>query len=135
MARIATAEFLDAAPERASMRMPSHHAPVEGSKTLAGMLLAAALAAVLVVADQVISTWSDGHLLVGWVALWAVAFGVLAFLARPMRRLASLTSLALAAQWQAMALRRQHREMLEFARQDPRLAAELQAAIQRSLVD
>jgi hypothetical protein len=115
--------------------MPSNHLPVEGSKTLAGLLLAAALAAVLVVADQVISTWSDGHLLVGWVALWAVAFGVLAFLARPMRRLASLASLALAAQWQATQLRRQHREMLEFARQDPRLAAELQAAIQRSLVD
>ncbi|WP_395669896.1 hypothetical protein [Rhodoferax sp.] len=135
MARIATVEYLDAAPARVPAYMPSNHLPVEGSKTLAGLLLAAALAAVLVVADQVISTWSDGHLLVGWVALWAVAFGVLAFLARPMRRLASLASLALAAQWQATQLRRQHREMLEFARQDPRLAAELQAAIQRSLVD
>ena len=74
----------------------------EESKTLAGMLLAAAMAALLVVADQVISTWSDGHLLAGWVALWTVAFAALAFLASPLRRVSSHAALWFV-QWRALA--------------------------------
>ena len=71
---------------------------VEGSRTLAGMLLAAVLAALLVVADQVIDTWVDGHLLVGWVALWTVAFAALALLAPPLRKMSSMAS-ALIMRW------------------------------------
>jgi len=105
---------------------------VEESKTLAGMLLAASLASLLVVADQVISTWSDGHLLAGWVALWTVAFGALAFLATPLRRLSGLASAALTRSWAASKARRQEQAMWEFARHDTRVMAELQAAIDRS---
>ena len=105
---------------------------VDGSRTLAGMLLAASLASLLVVADQVINTWSDGHLLAGWVALWTVAFGALAFLATPLRRLCSMASALLASWWEAAKARRQEEEMWEFARYDPRVMAELQAAIHRS---
>lgn len=105
---------------------------VDGSKTLAGMLLAASLASLLVVADQVISTWSDGHLLAGWVALWTVAFGALAFLATPLRRLSTWASSALAGWWSAHKARRHEEAMWEFARHDMRVMAELQAAIDRS---
>jgi len=44
------------------------------------LLLAAVVSSLLVVVDQVMDTWSDGHLLAGWVLLWAVAFGGLTFL-------------------------------------------------------
>ena len=55
----------------------AHRVPAAGSRL--GMLLAAVLAALLVVADQLIETWVDGHLLLMWVALWTVTFTMLAF--------------------------------------------------------
>ena len=104
----------------------------EGSRTLAGMLLAAVLAALLVVADQVIDTWADGHLLAGWVALWTVAFAALALLAPPLRKLTS-ASVAIYSRWvRASALRRQDAMMWQHAQRDPRIMAELQAAWARS---
>lgn len=51
----------------------------------ASLMLAAIVAALLVVANQVIDTWSDGHLLLAWIALWTVAFAGLALAARPVR--------------------------------------------------
>lgn len=133
MARYAHPNFLNPA-ARTDLQLPSNAAVdtrAEGSKTMAGMLLAASLASLLVVADQVISTWSDGHLLAGWVALWTVAFGALAFLASPLRRLSSAASVKLEASWQAFKVRRQEEKMWEFARHDQRLMAELQAAASR----
>ncbi len=103
-------------------------ASTDESKTLAGMLLAAAMAALLVVADQVISTWSDGNLLAGWVALWTVAFASLAFLASPLRRIASFAAQAFI-QWRVEArARRDDEKMWEFARHDPRVMAEIRIA-------
>jgi hypothetical protein len=100
----------------------------EGSRTLAGMLLAAVMAALLVAADQVIDTWADGHLLAGWVALWTVAFAALALLAPPLRQISS-TLASVYAQWaRAAKLRRQEENMWEYARRDPRVMAELQCA-------
>ena len=79
MRRLADFEFPASVPQ-------PRLAPVEASKTLAGVLLSAAMAALLVVADQVIENWADGHLLLGWVALWSLVFAGLAFSARPLRR-------------------------------------------------
>lgn len=103
-----------------------------GTRTLAGMLLAAVLAALLVVADQLIETWADGHLLAGWVALWTVAFAALAFLAPPLRQLTSVLAAAFARWDQAATLRRQDEMMWRYAKHDPRLMAELQCAFARA---
>jgi hypothetical protein len=103
----------------------------EGSRTLAGMLLAAAMAALLVVADQVIDTWADGHLLAGWVALWTVAFAALALLAPPLRKISAAAAIWYAQWARAAALRRQEEAMWEYARKDPRVMAELQSAWMR----
>jgi hypothetical protein len=105
----------------------------EGSRTLAGMLLAAAMAALLVVADQVIDTWADGHLLAGWVALWTVAFAALALLAPPLRQLSAAMALAIRQWARAAELRRQEEAMWAYAQQDPRTMAELTAACGRDL--
>ena len=57
-----------------------------GARATASMLLAAIVSALLVGANQVIETWTDGHLLMAWITLWLVAFGALALLAAPARR-------------------------------------------------
>ena len=134
MARYAQPELLNFTLQQpdAGRGAVSRDMPSEGSKTLAGMLLAASLASLLVVADQVISTWSDGHLLAGWVALWTVAFAALAFLATPMRRLSTQASRGLSVWWAASKVRRQEAAMWEYARRDPRIMAELQCAMTRS---
>ena len=104
----------------------------EASKTLAGVLLSAVLASLLVVADQVIENWADGHLLLGWVALWSLVFAGMAFCARPLRR-ASMAMAQVVDGWLLSA--RQSREearMWECARMDPRVMDELRAAVARA---
>jgi hypothetical protein len=62
-------------------------ATFDGARGVATLLLAALVSALLVVANEVIETWSDGHLLAAWIALWLVGFAALALLAKPMRAL------------------------------------------------
>ena len=52
-----------------------------GTRGLATLLLSAMVAAVMVVAYQVMDSVSEGHLLVMWTALWAVAFAALVLFA------------------------------------------------------
>jgi hypothetical protein len=104
---------------------------LDGSRTLAGMLLAASMAALLVVADQVIDTWSDGHLLAGWVALWTVAFATLAFLASPLRQLAAFMSGGFFRRVAAMRMAQAEAQMWEVASHDPRVMEEIRAAVAR----
>jgi hypothetical protein len=113
----------------AAGRFRQGYSPTKG---LAAMLLAAVVAAFLVVADQLIDTWADGHLLAGWVALWAVGFAALGLFAGTARRIASRTVAALDAWSARVAQRRADERFLATAQHDPRVMAELQAALQRA---
>ena len=104
----------------------------DSSRSLAGMLLAAVVAALLVVADQLIDTWADGHLLVVWVALWTVAFAALALLAPPLRQLADTTAAALTRWSQTRALRRADEAIWLVAQRDPRVMRDLEMASLRN---
>jgi hypothetical protein len=104
----------------------------EGSRTLAGMLLAAVLSALLVVADQVIDMWADGHLLVGWVALWTVVFAAMALLAPPLRKVSAEASSVIMGWVRAAQERRLEEEMWEHARHDHRIMDELRHAVMRN---
>ena len=104
----------------------------EGSRTLAGMLLAAVLSALLVVADQVIDMWADGHLLVGWVALWTVVFAAMALLAPPLRKVSAAASSVIMGWVRAAQERRLEEEMWEHAKHDHRIMDELRHAVMRS---
>jgi len=77
------------APAMADFKTPSvkQSSDSERSRGLAGMLLAAAVAALVVVADQLVSTWADGHLFLAWVAMWAVVFASMAVFTGAARRL------------------------------------------------
>ena len=46
----------------------------EHGRPLAALLLTAGMSALAVLADQMIDTWVDGHLLLAWVLLWVVVF-------------------------------------------------------------
>ena len=104
---------------------------LDGSRTLAGMLLAAVMSALLVVADQVIETWTDGHLLVGWVALWTVAFAALALLAPPLRQMTSFFAGGFFRRIAAVRAVREEAYMWEMASHDPRVVDEIRAAMCR----
>lgn len=100
----------------------------DGARGAATGLMAAVVSAVLVVAHQVIDTWSDGHLLAAWMALWAVGFAALALLGAPTRRM-----LAVLGAWRRQrALEEAESKMWDMARSDPRLMAELQAVLNRA---
>lgn len=104
----------------------------DSTRGLAAMLLAAVVAAMLVVADQVISTWADGDLLVAWIMLWAVAFAALALFAGTARKLAVRTVTSLDAWSQRVAQKRADERMWAMAQSDPRVMADLQSALTRS---
>lgn len=123
--------FVPTAAEAASGRQAADEefkGRFDGSRSLAGMLLAAVVAALLVVADQLIDTWADGHLLVVWVALWTVAFATLALLAPPLRQLANVGAAALTRWSEIRALRRNDEAIWRVAQQDHRVLRELQMA-------
>ena len=97
----------------------------DGSRSLAAMLLAAAVAALAVLADQMIGTWADGHLFLGWVALWVVIFAGSVLFAGTARRLAQGTLRSLDSWSRSLAEARAEARLWDLARTDPRLKAEL----------
>lgn len=104
----------------------------ESAVPLAGMLVAAVLAAVLVVADQLVETWADGHLLLIWVALWTVVFAALALLAPPLRQLANAMAKSVSCIAQARAQKRADDDMWRHAQTDARVMNDIQVAMTRS---
>jgi hypothetical protein len=72
--------------ERAAESLQALVSGFDGARGAATLLLAAIVSALLVVANQVVDTWTEGHLLAAWVVLWTLAFAALGLLAAPVRR-------------------------------------------------
>ena len=102
---------------------------LSGSRATATLLLSAIVSALLVAANQVVDTWSDGHLLAGWVVLWTVAFAALAFLAGPIRMAVSSMSLGFKNWMQAQKRAEQDRKLWELALTDARVMADISRAM------
>jgi hypothetical protein len=98
---------------------------------LSALLLGAMVSAMVVVADQLIETWVDGHLMVAWVALWLVSFTVLALFAGSAHKLSNSVVDALDAMAKRRARKRAEDLMWLMAQSDPRLMADLQGAMAR----
>lgn len=124
-----------AAPSTADLGMYRAGRRFDGSRSLAAMLLAAAVAALVVLADQLIDTWADGHLFLGWVALWVVIFAGSALLAGTARRMARSTLTALDSWSRSLAEARAEARLWELAKLDPRLKDELMQARARSVAE
>ncbi|MDB5884363.1 MAG: hypothetical protein JWR74_534 [Polaromonas sp.] len=103
-----------------------------GTRGLATLLLSAMVAAVMVVAYQVMDSVAEGHLLMMWIALWAVAFAALALFAGAARAMAMRTKNSLDEWSRSLAEARADQRLWATARQDSRVMADLQAAMTRS---
>ena len=102
-----------------------------GKRGLATLLLSAMAAAVMVVADEVMTTVAEGHLLVMWIALWAAAFVSLAVFAVPARKLANNLKVGLDDWSRGLAEARADERLWAAAKTDTRVMADLQAATSR----
>lgn len=117
------------APEASTEAAAPGRAGFFGTRGLATLLLSAMAAAVMVVAYQVMDSAAEGHLLVLWIGLWAVAFAVLALFAGTARNLAARLKGGLDAWSQSLAEARADQRMWAVARSDPRVMSDLLAAI------
>jgi hypothetical protein len=103
----------------------------DSARSLSALLLGAMISAMVVVADQLIETWADGHLLVAWVALWLVSFTALALFAGSAHQLSNSVVDALGAMAKRRAGKRADEHLWAMAQADPRLMADLQGAMAR----
>ena len=101
----------------------------DATRSGASMLLAAIVSAFLVVANQVVETWTEGHLLVAWIVLWLVAFAALGLLASPARQM--IVALRAGLQRWTLARRQaaQDRELWNLALSDSRVMADISRAM------
>ena len=102
------------------------------SKTLANLILAAGVAALVVGVDQMIDNWAESHVVAAWLALWAVAVLAIVLLRGLTRHLAQNLMTGLDA-WSAHVARSRADERLwSMAQTDPRLMSDLQVAMDRA---
>ena len=107
-------------------------ATTTSSKTLANLMLAAGVAALVVGVDQMINSWAESHLVAAWLALWAVAVLAIVVLRGLTRHLAQNLMTGLDA-WSAHVARSRADERLwSMAQSDPRLMSDLQVAMDRA---
>lgn len=118
------------APNMADFKTPLVKKPVDAERArgLAGILLAAVVAALVVVADLLVSTWANGHLFLGWVAIWAVVFASMALLSGVARRLSQQLVRALDSWARGRAEASAQARFLILAQRDPRMMAEFRRA-------
>lgn len=114
--------------ENAAMAVGQVASQFKGAKGLVALLLASVISAMVVVADQIVSSWTDGHLLMAWVALWVMVLAALALFAEASRGCTAGAIAALEAWSQAAQERAADERIWAVAQADPRLTADLQAA-------
>ncbi|CAN7442649.1 hypothetical protein ASF11_02080 [Acidovorax sp. Leaf76] len=101
----------------------------DGARGAATLLLAAVVSALLVVAHQVVDTWTEGHLLAAWMVLWLVAFAALALLTSPARRASAVLRVAGKAFTENRRRAAEDERTWQVAMKDPRIMAELNHAM------
>ena len=99
-----------------------------GAKGLVAILVAGADSALVVVADQIISTWTDGRLLMAWVVLWSLVFAALALFAEATCGWSASLVAAVEARSLAAQQRIADERVWAVAQSDPRFMADIQAA-------
>jgi hypothetical protein len=118
--------------ENAASFIKTRSARIDGSRTLAAMLVAALVAALLVVANQVIETITDGHLFAAWIGLWALGFAAMALLMDPVFAMVRRWGHTFT-QWRmAQRLATQDEKLWELAQFDSRVMADIRVAASRA---
>ncbi len=100
----------------------------QGAKGWVALLLAGAFSALVVVADQVVSSWADGQVVVAWMGLWVVLFGAILLFTEASRGWSD-SVVAFIENWsRARQQRSADANTWKFAQSDSRFMAELQIA-------
>lgn len=120
--------------ERAAEALQRAATSVFSPRGAASMLLAAIVSALLVVANQVIDTWTEGHLMLAWISLWTIGFAAIALVAAPARSAVNRMRLQLR-QW-AVARRaaEQDEALWRVALTDARVMADISRAMSSDAV-
>jgi hypothetical protein len=120
--------------ERAAESVRNAAKRFDMTRAVATMLLAAIVAALLVVANQLIDTWTEGHLFVAWIVMWAIGFAALGLLATPARGAASVLRTGMQ-RWAAARRRAAEDEKLwKIALTDARVMADISRAMSADAV-
>jgi hypothetical protein len=107
-------------------------APATSAKALSTLLLAAGVAALVVLADQLIDDWAQTHVLASWIALWMVAVLAIGAL-RGVTRLLAQNLMSGLDGWSAhVAHRRADQRLWAMAQTDSRMMRDLQTAMDRA---
>jgi hypothetical protein len=115
--------------ERAAESVKNLASRLGGTRAIATVLLAAIVAAVVVVANEVVDTWTEGHLMAAWILMWTVGFAALALMAAPARRAAAALRTGLKA-WAAARREAARDEVFwNVALTDARVMAEISRAM------
>jgi hypothetical protein len=105
------------------------------SRGLSAILLSAMVAAIMVVAYQLMDSVSEGHLMVIWLGLWAAAFATLALFAGTARNVAARVISGLDGWSRSLAEARADQRLWSLAKTDDRVMADLQGAMARQESD
>jgi ABC-type transport system involved in cytochrome bd biosynthesis fused ATPase/permease subunit len=101
----------------------------DATRAAGSLLLAAIVAALMVVANQVIDTWTEGHLLAAWIVMWLVAFAAIALFAAPAKRAAKAMR-AVAQRWAAARKQAaEDQQLWNLALTDARVMADISRAM------
>lgn len=107
----------------------------DGARGAASLLLAAVVAGLLVVANQVVDTWANGQVVAAWMMLWAVAFVGIALFSAPARR-AGFALRSAGARWaENRRLAIEDEKTWQLAVKDLRVMADISHALDRRAVD
>ena len=98
------------------------------ARGVAVLLLAGAVSALLVAADQLVSIWAEGELMLAWLALWAVVFAAYVLFADVARQWLQQLSEAIDGRLLQYRARAADAQVWAVAQADPRVMAELDAA-------
>lgn len=102
------------------------------TRGVAVLLLAGAVSALLVAADQLVSIWAEGELMLAWLALWAVVFAAYVLFADVVRQWPQQLAEAMDRRLLHMRERAADARVWAVAQSDPRIMAELDAAALRA---
>ncbi len=103
-----------------------------GTRATATLLLAAVVAALMVVANQVVGTWNESHLMAAWITLWTVAFAAIGLLASPLLHMAQSLRKGLKAWNERRRLAAADQRLWSVALTDARVMADISRAMASS---
>ncbi len=108
---------------------------LDGVRGLSTLLMAAAVAAMVVLAERLMGGWAEQHQFLAWVALWLLILAGSAAVSAPARGLARRVRHAVQQGAAAIADARSEVQLWQAARADHRVMAECVQARQRDLCD